>query len=141
MSDGHRLAQMMRQAGATPQNEVVDIIVGTVTSVSPLKVKIDKREISETFLIVGALCKETAITAPEAFTIPEHTHSVPAHGTQSGGDPSHSHSVNALTTGQGKSTPTKIILWRGLKVGDSVLMLKVAKGQKYFILQRLEGID
>ncbi len=64
MGDGHRLAQMMREAGRTPQNEVVDIVEGEVTSVSPLKVKVDNRELTEAFLILGALCQETIITRP-----------------------------------------------------------------------------
>ena len=58
MGDGHRLAKMMREAGRTPQNEVVDIVEGEVTSVSPLKVKVDNRELTEAFLILGALVKK-----------------------------------------------------------------------------------
>ena len=61
MSDGHRLAQLMRQAGKPPQNEIVDIVVGEVTSTKPLKVKIENRELTQSFLITGALCKETHI--------------------------------------------------------------------------------
>ena len=52
MSDGHRLAKMMREAGRTPQNEVVDIVEGEVTSDAPLKVKVDNRELTEAFLIL-----------------------------------------------------------------------------------------
>lgn len=91
MSDGHRLVQMMREAGKTPQNEVVDIVMGEVTSIKPLKVRIENRELTESFLILGALCKGTS-------------------------------------------------MWRGLIVGDRVLMLKVSRGQKYFIMQREDGI-
>lgn len=122
MSDGHRLAQLMREAGRTPQNEIVDIVIGQVTSVKPLKVKVENRELTESFLILGALCKETHIIGA-AFTIPTHTHTVSQNSTE----PS-------------KSTPTDVILWRGLRVGDRVLMLKVGRGQKYFIMQREEGI-
>ena len=91
MGDGHRLAKMMREAGRTPQNEVVDIVEGEVTSVSPLKVKVDNRELTESFLILGALCKQTS-------------------------------------------------MWRGLNAGDKVMMIKLARGQKYYILQRKEGV-
>lgn len=97
MSDGHRLAQLMREAGKTPQNEVVDIVTGQVTSVSPIKVKVENRELTQSFLIVGALCKET--------------------------------------------TNYGIKLWRGLEIGDKVLMLKVGRGQKYYVLQREEGVS
>lgn len=122
MSDGHRLAQLMREAGRTPQNELVDIVVGEVTSVEPLKIKVENRELTETFLILGALCKETRISG-EAFTIPSHTHAIA--GSES--EPAH-------------STPTDVLLWRGLIVGDRVLMLKVGRGQKYFIMQREGGV-
>lgn len=122
MSDGHKLAQLMREAGKQPQNEIVDIVTGEVTSVEPLKVKVESRELTESFLIVGALCKETRING-DAFTIPNHTHQ-----------------VNSTTSQPSKSTPTDVLLWRGLRVGDKVLMLKVGRGQKYYILQREEGV-
>lgn len=126
MSDGHKLTQLMRQAGQQSQNEVVDIVVGSVTSTNPLKVKIENRELSETFLTVGALCKETTINS-SAFTIPNHVHAL-------------DDTPNSPDTEPSKSTPTKVVLWRGLQVGDNVLMLKVGRGQKYYILQRVEGV-
>lgn len=122
MSDGHRLAQLMREAGKTPQNEIVDIVVGEVTSVKPLKVKVENRELTESFLILGALCKETHIYTDNIKKL-NHTHSCPD-GTTSG--PS--------------SADYDILLWRGLKAGDKVLMLKVGRGQKYYIIQREEGV-
>ena len=122
MSDGHRLAQLIREAGKTPQNEVVDIVMGEVTSVNPLKVKVESRELTQSFLIVGALCKETRINS-SAFNMPSHQH------TTSNGP-----------TGATKTVPTDVLLWRGLMVGDKVLMLKVGRGQKYYIIQREDGI-
>lgn len=137
MSDGHRLVQAMRRAGQTPQNEVVDLILGEVTSIKPLKVKIENRELTETFLVVGALCKETRLTDP-AFTVPTHTHTVPSHATESA--ESHQHSVGSQSTSEAASVPSDLVLWRGLRVGDKVLMLKVGRGQKYFVMQRVEGV-
>ena len=146
MSDGHRLTQLMREAGRTPQNEVVDIVVGEVTSVKPLKVKVENRELTEAFLILGALCKETHISG-KAFTIPNHTHQIPQNSTESSpvqgvtsGTGDHTHAVPTIESEPSKSTPTDVLLWRGLIVGDRVLMLKVGRGQKYFILQREGGI-
>jgi hypothetical protein len=130
----------MRQAGKTPQNEVVDIVLGEVTSVQPLKVKIENRELTESFLILGALCKETHIYTPYIKKL-DHYHVIPTTTTQSAGTDSHSHTVSARNTSP--KTPHDgdydIMLWRGLKIGDRVLMLKVGRGQKYYILQREEG--
>lgn len=141
MSDGHRLAQLMRQAGRPPQNEIVDIVIGEVTSVKPLKVRVENRELTESFLIVGALCKETHIYTDHIKNL-SHKHVVPSATTQGAGEVTHSHSINArdtnsVSTGSGDYD---IMLWRGLVVGDKVLMLKVSKGQKYYVLQRQEGV-
>ena len=122
MSDGHRLAQLMRQAGQTPQNEVVDIIRGEVTSAKPLKVKVENRELTESFLILGALCKETHI----------YNDNILKHN--------HKHTCPDGTTSNPISDDFDILLWRGLEVGDKVLMLKVGRGQKYYVMQREEGV-
>lgn len=102
MSDVSRLIKAMQKASKVPENETVDLVVGTVKSISPLKIKVDKLELTETFLIVGALCKLVKIKISDE--IPQVT------------------------------------LWRGLKVGDEVYMLRVDKGQKYYVLQRKEGV-
>ena len=127
MGDGHRLAKMMREAGRTPQNEVVDIVEGEVTSVSPLKVKVDNRELTEAFLILGALCQETIITrtADSGTYIFENPHGYTG--------------VHGATSEDNRGI-YQIKLWRGLKVGDKVMMIKLARGQKYYILQRKEGV-
>lgn len=138
MSDGHRLVQAMRRAGKAPQNEVVDIVTGEVTSVAPLKVKVENRELTESFLILGALCKETHIYT-DYIKKHDHYHVIPEATTQSAS--SHSHSISARDTSPIKphGDDYDIMLWRGLRVGDRVLMLKVARGQKYYIIQREEG--
>lgn len=33
----------------------------------------------------------------------------------------------------------KVLLWRGLKQGDTVRMLKLNNGQKYYVMERLNG--
>lgn len=142
MSTGHRLAQLMREAGKTPQNQIVDIIIGEVTSIKPLRIKVENRELTESFLIVGALCQETHIYTDNIKKL-DHSHSIPATTTESAsvGDSSHSHSISKRST-ESKllESDFDIMLWRGLKVGDKVLMLKVAQGQKYYIMQRQEGV-
>lgn len=140
MSDGHRLVQAMRQAGKTPQNEIVDIVTGEVTSVSPLKVRVENRELTESFLILGALCKETRIYTPYIIKY-DHYHATAPGVTAPAGTPSHVHEIPEQKTKPNKPSEGdyEIMLWRGLRVGDRVLMLKVGRGQKYYIIQREEG--
>lgn len=134
MSDGHRLVQAMREAGRTPQNEIVDIVTGEVTSIGPLKVKVENRELTESFLILGALCKETHIYTDYIKKM-DHYHVVPGTSTSEGDTISSRDTDPASPHG----ADFDIMLWRGLRVGDRVLMLKVGRGQKYYILQREEG--
>ena len=119
MGDGHRFVQAMRTLSQTPENEVVDIVAGEVTSIQPLRVRVDNRELTETFLIVGALCKETHIYTDNVKKL-DHSHSISGSSNLENAD-------------------YDIMLWRGLRVGDKVLMLKVCRGQKYYIMQREEG--
>lgn len=150
MSRGRRLVNAMLKAGEQKESEVVDMVIGKVLSVNPLNVKVGKLELNESFLIVGALCVETVIKTSEQGMTP-YVLTVPGHATQSAGD--HTHSVSTGGTAQSAGghthnvspvevsyTPPDLMLWRGLKAGDEVYMFKMAKGQKYYIMQRKEGI-
>jgi len=108
MADASRLVKAIQRAAKIPENEKVDLVTGTVTSVNPLKIKIGKIELTESFLVVGALCKATTIKIPKRDA-----------------------SEDALPD---------ILLWRGLQVGDEVYMIRFSDGQKYYVLQRKEGI-
>lgn len=144
MGNASRLVKAMQRASQPKQNELTDIVVGTVTSISPLKIKVDKIELTETFLILSPLCVERKIQLPD-ITNSSHTHTIPGHSTSSESVESlgkHSHTVSEMSTDAAlsKISRPEIQLWRGLKVKDSVLMLKCSKGQKYYVLQRKEGI-
>lgn len=134
MARGKRLVDAMIKAGQQKENEVVDMVIGKVTSVKPLKVKLDKIELTESFLIVGALCTETVIKTSKQGSTP-YVLTIPARNTETSNQ--HTHNVPAVDV---KYTPPDLMLWRGLKVGDEVYMIKMARGQKYFIMQRKEGI-
>ena len=128
----------MQEAGKVPSGETTDLLFGVVTSVSPLKIKIDNRfEVDERFLILSALVKETIIKIPKREEN-EHTHVIPQHTTSLGGqqDP-HTHTVPQMDT---LSALPDIFLWRGLQVGDKVRILRVNQGQMFYVLEREEGI-
>lgn len=126
-SVGYRLVSTLIRITRKPKksSDFTDVIYGRVTSVAPLTVQIDdKNVVTGDMLVVGALCKETIIDIP----FPEK------------GQVKHQH--QAIHDGYHNTTMElpKIQLWRGLNVGDIVVMIRFAQGQKYFILQRKEGI-
>lgn len=97
------------------------MLAGKVISINPLKVDIGYQVIDTQYLFLGAMCKETWI--PKRY-IDEKTHT---------------HEGVHGTTSAEISQIKKIMLWRGLRVGDKVLLFKFNKGQMYYIAQREEG--
>ena len=136
---GNKLVKIMQEAGKAPSGETTDLLFGVVTSVSPLKIKIDNRfEVDEKFLILSALVKETVIKIPERDAN-NHRHEIPQHETSPAGEgpQTHSHIIPAYNT---NNALPDILLWRGLQVGDKVRILRVNKGQQFYVLEREEGI-
>lgn len=124
---GFRLVSITRRMikQKTQSTDVADCVYGTVLSVAPLSVQLDTRTtLQEAQLVVGALCKETIIKIP----FPEK------------GQIKHKH--QAIHEGMHNTTMElpEIQLWRGLNTGDRVILQRFNNGQKYLILQRVEGI-
>ena len=141
MGDASRLVEAMRRAAKPKENDIVDIVVGTVTSMQPLKIKTDKLELTESFLILSALCKEKIIKIPNDTLA--HTHIIPSVTTNSASvtdHGSHTHKVSQSETESNMGYFPDIQLWRGLQVGDDVYMIRCCQGQKYYVLQRKEGV-
>jgi len=139
MSDSSRFIKAMKQIATPKESQIVDIVVGTVKSISPLVIKTDESELTETFLVVGALCQNTVIKIPLRLNN-THLHIVPTHSTQpaSVGDHGlHTHQIQSFNT---EAALPDILLWRGLQVGDQVWMIRMANSQQYYVLQRKEGI-
>ena len=98
--------------------------------------------LTESFLIVGALCKETHIYTSNVKRL-EHRHIIPELRTEEAGEVvSHTHAILEMETDPAEphDGDYDIMLWRGLRKGDKVLMLKVGRGQKYYIMQREAGV-
>lgn len=133
---GNKLIKIMQDAGKSPVSESTDLLFGDVISISPLKLKIDNRfEVDEKFIILSALVKETIIKIPqrEEYT---HIHVIPEHHTQTASK--HTHVIPEMKT---RAALPDILLWRGLRVGDKVRVLRINKGQMFYVLEREEGID
>lgn len=59
---GNKLIRTIQNMAKPPVGETTDLLFGEVTSISPLKIRIDNRfEVDEQFLILSALVKETVI--------------------------------------------------------------------------------
>ena len=122
-----------------------ELALGEVTSVNPLKIKVENRlEIDETFLMLSAFVKEKWINIPEDADN-QHIHTIPAVDSEGGvwqtdpaaGPVTHTHTISEWKTSLALQ---KIKLWRGLKVGDQVRMIRLQNGQLYYVLERVEGI-
>jgi hypothetical protein len=90
---GDKLIQTIQSMAKPPVGETTDLLFGEVTSVSPLKVRVDNRfEVDEQFLILSALVKETVISVPTSGAS-THSHTIPQHTTSSEGVGSHTHTT------------------------------------------------
>lgn len=133
-----RILKVMSNQAKSSYTSDVHLAYAIVTSINPLKIKIDNRlEIGEEFIQLGVLCQETIIKVPtEAIT--KHIHLIPQHTTETGGsqDP-HTHVIKQFYT---IDAMPQIRLWRGLQIGDNVLVEVWNDGQLYFIRERVEGV-
>ena len=134
---GNKLVQTIQNMSKPPSGEITDLLFGVVTSISPLKIKVDNRfEVDEKFLILSALVKETTIKIPDREN-EKHAHVIPEHTTSAAGEGPHTHTIPQMNT---YSALPDILLWRGLIVGDKVRLLRVNQGQLFYVLEREEGI-
>ena len=145
MSNGTRLVKTIQQMAKPFESDKSDVIIGEVISVEPLKIKVDKVELTESFLVLGALVKDTVITG-----VGEHIHSIDEQNTESAGSHNHTYNsdqtsvepahVHAIPSQDTNATTLTIKLWGGLQVNDIVYLLRLSGGQKYFVLQKIGGI-
>jgi len=136
---GERLVEMMKDAGRNgiPKTTLTDLVWGNVMAISPLKIQVQnepKLLLTEAFLILSPMCIAKTFAIPEWNTNMEEAHTnqyqddngsgIATKTTQAG--IAHQHSISQHT----------VTVWRGLQVGDTVIMLRVAGGNKYYVLQR-----
>ena len=146
MTLGKAILEAAKQYNQVPDSQFSDVLSGTVMNLSPLQIKVgDKLILNAKNLILSAFVQETWINLP---TTPnplepadgkyQHRHFIDAETelANDGQGADHKHAIKIYT----EFAHPKILLWRGLQVGDVVYLLRVAKGQSYFVLQRQEGI-
>lgn len=148
MGDGTRLIKTIQTITSRKATNG-DFVMGTVIKLSPLTIQVGTMSLTENFLMLSPFCVETKINlnhshemsgSTKSTSLGSHMHSVTISSTNYATSEtdlgSHSHEVE-IQSANGLGV---ITLWRGLKVGDNVLMLRGANGQKYYVLQRQEGI-
>ncbi|MBO5704552.1 MAG: DUF2577 domain-containing protein [Alphaproteobacteria bacterium] len=123
-------------------------IYGTVTSVSPLKIRIQPTiELTESFLELSHMVKDYFVdltvgfeTEKDKFLVPDHTH--PFEDTQPNGQPKPSTTQPTIdfdTTHHHEIKKTiKVQVHNGLKVGERVILLQMAGGKRYYVLDRVD---
>lgn len=142
---GKTFLECAKQYSQVPDSHFSDVLTGTVTSVNPLKIKVgDKLELTQKNLILSAFVQETWINIPTthgesgADGVFMHRHYIDAETelANDGQGADHKHAIKVYT----EYDLPKILLWRGLQINDVVYLLRVARGQTYFVMQRQEGI-
>lgn len=135
---GAKLVAMMQDAAQISPTKSADLVFGVVKKIEPIEIKVDGRfTIGEKFIILSVLCRKQTITVP-ALDEPKHLHIVPEHLTLPAGEDDHIHKIEEQETEKELQT---ITLWRGLKVGDKVRMLRVAEGKLYYVIEREDDLE
>ena len=121
---------------------LADYTIGTITSVDPLKVRLSN--IKEE--LYGACLYVTESVLEKTIDKVEHKHKYYDSDTGEGASGSSNReteielsNIQCYLKGEplGYSKDNKIIINKGLEVGDKVIMLKVRHGQVYIILSKL----
>ncbi len=149
--EGNKLLEIIQKASKPNPSELTDMVVGQVTSISPLKVKVENRfELEGDFLILTKNVKDYTLEVTMNWStesVANHTHSYSGSTDNSpvnvnGTNYNHSHPYSGTTQGAGQhshsmSGTKSITIHNALKVGDTVLMLRVRQGQKFVIIDKL----
>ena len=130
-----KLSEAVKLAAAAQNNAAKPTawMFGEVLAVAPLKIRVDDRyeigaeqEVLMREFVAGQYATHTHGINPHTHTVQEHTHSIPQQATEG----------TALTS---DPTPlqTATEVYTGLLVGDKVVLLQNAGGQKFLVLGRV----
>lgn len=119
---GERLAKVIKNS-RTKESELTDLVYGQVTSISPLKIKIENRfEIGYPFIELSRMVQD--------FTINYSTNGINvSRGVVEG--------VSVVTDVSVTDVQKQMQVFRALRVGDKVKMLSAQKSQKFYVLERV----
>lgn len=118
---------------------MTDFAIGTVEQVDPPNVRLDAKTIlTEDMLFLFPFVKAWDIEATDEdsgqpFNF-KHTHVIQGE-TEAAGEGPHTHRINIVS----EPALLNIQVWRNLRVGDGVLMLRCQGGSRFLLLTRLDG--
>lgn len=134
---GEKLARWLNEAKGNP-NEMADVVFGQVMSVKPLQVMVESRFlIDERFLVVSETLKKKEVS----FTVPTYT----VRTSEIPILPIRDNKVDVDATIQKRQMPTDIEkstqtitieIFKDLKVGEKVSMIRGHSGQMYYLIDR-----
>lgn len=124
-------------------------IYGTVTSVEPLKIRIQPTiELTEHFLTLSHLVQDHFVdmtvsmqTENDKFLVPDHTHTFNDYLIEpSKTSPNTTLTTEFDTTHKHEIKHTiKVKVHNGLKTGERVILLQMAGGKRYYVLDRVDN--
>lgn len=129
------LLRLIKRASteAVETSKPMNIVFGTVTSISPLNINIEQKlNLSEKFLILTQNVTDFEVSLTMDHTTENHTHTHTITDTYTNGgsasEETHNHSYKGTKT---------FLIHNGLKVGDKVMLLRMQGGQKYIVLDKV----
>lgn len=130
------LLETMKQV-AQQTNDVnvpAAFMFGTVTSASPLSIRVDNRfDISGDAIVVTKELKAGAYLTHK-HTVNPHGHTVPTHSTETAD--AHTHSVQPFQS-ENTGLETAQEIYFGLAVGDKVVLFRNQGGQSFLVMGRV----
>ena len=120
--------KLLRKTVELPDSAFTGVEIAKVLSVNPISIGCYGQTITSNFIYTTPFCE---IFETEIF---KHTHKYDDHDTGEGAGGSRS---NIDTSEELK----KVTVWRGLKIGDDVLVIRTNESQKYILLCRVNKLD
>lgn len=141
------MVQLIKQISdeANAAGMPVHLMFGTVTSTSPLSINVEQKlELTSEFLILTNAVKDHDVymtvdheTEESDGLNADHSHTTSAEVEEGGASVSISEEKIDLTHKHKYKGKKKFTVHNGLKVGESVVLLRMQSGQKFLVLDRL----
>ncbi len=145
------LVESMKKAALDAMRSInpTAVLFGEVIGDDPLQIMIEQRlTLDEDFLVLTRNVTDYDVDVTVEWesdsALESHKHSFGARTSDSGGDPSHTHRVGGGSTNEvdlsheheitGHKTMT---VHAGLRVGETVLLIRQEGGQKYIVVDRV----